>query len=83
MASATYTLTADASELTAALDELTSLVESLDGRLELVDGLLGAVDNPSSLVRFESNTAVGAVNVTLQPSDLLLELLAAARAAER
>lgn len=80
MATDTYTLTADASELTACLDELSTLAESLDGRLEFVDRLLCLLDSPSELVRVEPGVTVGATHViALKPSDLLLELLATAR----
>jgi hypothetical protein len=82
-------LRADATKLSALLDELNALIPAggleLDGELlpaDLRDFLLDPVFDSAKLVRVDSHPAADGtsdVHVSLQPSDLFLELLAALR----
>ena len=59
------------------MDSLTVL--AFDVPLELVDAATGLLESPDKLFRIESDPALaGELTVTLQPSDALLRLVAAA-----
>lgn len=71
----------DASEFQAVMAEL---LQSSKDVLKMVDIPIGLFDDPDKLARFERSPAVVGAGITflLKPSDLLLDYLAAVRAAK-
>jgi hypothetical protein len=85
-ADAKVTISADASQLAPVLAELRELVERSTARGELAPAELDLLDEPSQLVCFDvdgSASPAGELRVLLQPTDRLLELVAALRAWDR
>jgi hypothetical protein len=75
------TLEANAEPLLNAIAELAALLEKpLDIPREIVDQLLGISRDFSTAVEIDSATTARAVVMTLKPSKLLLDLVAAVRA---
>ncbi|NNM70191.1 MAG: hypothetical protein HKM00_09570 [Gallionella sp.] len=79
----TIILTCDTALIDEALDLLSDIAQTSH---EVVQGFLGGLDSLSQLVRLDSDNAstpgAGEFRVVLQPSDLLVEFLTAARAGQ-
>lgn len=75
---------ADSAALVASLSALTELAKT---RGELVEAFLNALDTPAQLVRLDLDglpaAGAGECRILFQPSDLLVEFLAASRTGER
>lgn len=78
-----FVLSARTAQFQEALSELSFLVQAVDVPAEFIDGIVNLCEAPNKLARIEPLPArAGEVGVTLEPSNLLLRLLAAARAGD-
>jgi hypothetical protein len=78
---ASITVQADAAPLIATIDELEELT-SLEGFREFFERTFGLDNFAAKLVCLESKATEGALLISLEPSDRLLDFLAAARAGD-